>query len=81
MLLRSFFVLLLVASITNNAIAKDITPPTTNGTKLHLLKNTKCRYRKKDRTTYCVDKNNTEITGEIRKYESNSLATCKKRLA
>ncbi|MBQ8751103.1 MAG: toxin-antitoxin system YwqK family antitoxin [Alphaproteobacteria bacterium] len=73
MLLRSFFVLLLVASITNNAIAKDITPPTTNGTKLHLLKNTKCRYRKKDRTTYCVDKNNTKITGELRKYESGKV--------
>lgn len=74
MLLRSFFIILFIASIANNATAQNKKQAITDNSKnIYLLKNSKCRYRKKDRTTYCVDKNNTKITGELRKYESGKI--------
>ncbi len=41
--------------------------------KIYLLKNSKCRYRKKDRITYCTDLKNTPLTGDIRLYEDGEV--------
>jgi len=40
---------------------------------IYLLKHVSCKYRKKDKVSYCVDKDNKNITGEIRKYADGKI--------
>ena len=40
---------------------------------VYLSKETHCRFRKKDKKTYCTDKNNKRITGEIRRYADGEI--------
>lgn len=68
--------LLLISSVvifSENSIANSKTPPNALNTPIYLLKHTKCKYRPKDKTSYCVDKNNKKITGEIRKYADGKI--------
>ena len=59
-----------IASANANTI-KDTTIPQKK--EIYLQKNTRCRYRKKDKRTYCLDKENKRITGEIRAYQDGKI--------
>ena len=60
-----------IYAIQSNA-NENTTPPQKE--KIYILnKSTKCRYRKKDHTTYCVDKDNKNITGVVRKYQEGYI--------
>ncbi|MBR5154496.1 MAG: hypothetical protein IKW58_02090 [Alphaproteobacteria bacterium] len=71
------FLLLTASFIINQAITEKTALANTENnketSKIYLLKHTKCRYRKKDRVTYCVDAKNKPITGEIRLYEDGEI--------
>lgn len=61
---------LIAFSQTVNA-TNEINPSKNNN--LYLLKHVSCKYRKKDKVSYCVDKDNKNITGEIRKYADGKI--------
>ena len=75
---RTLFVLLAFFLITSANAETSSTPKqkTINKPKektIYLTKETHCRYRKKDKKTYCTDKKNKRITGEIRRYVDGKI--------
>ena len=79
MILKRTLFVMLAFFIINSANAGTSSTPkekTINKPKektVYLSKETHCRFRKKDKKTYCTDKNNKRITGEIRRYADGEI--------
>lgn len=77
MLSKKVFYLIITTALTTGitSISAYATKNTTPSPKkeIYLQKDTYCRYRKKDKKTYCLDKENKRITGEIRAYQDGKI--------
>ncbi len=58
-------------TLSTDALAKNDTKAPQK--EIYLQKDTRCRYRKKDKRTYCLNKENKRITGEIRGYQDGEI--------
>ncbi len=68
MLLKKSILSILICLITTNVVAE-----TSFNLSPMLLKQAKCRLRKKDNLNYCITKDNKPITAELRKYEDGII--------
>ncbi len=71
-MLKQIGIILFAVLVIFDASAKDY-KETSSKLPVKLLKYHKCKQRKKDNISYCVDENNQKITAELRKYEDGVL--------